>query len=207
MMKSTRVTGALLILLATFAGCGTAVAPIADVAADERPEKASKPSAPAAPAESRKDVAAAAVQPKGAKVEKSKDEPTQYNALTRFEEYVILQKGTERMFVGEYTDLDEPGTYICRRCNAPLYKSEQKFHSGCGWPAFDDQIAGAVDRHRDADGQRVEIVCHNCGGHLGHVFEGEGFTQKNVRHCVNSVSMKFIPRGEELPKTIRPKQK
>ena len=133
-------------------------------------------------------------------------EGTKYNELNEFEEWVILNKGTERAFVGEYTDTEEKGTYICRRCNAPLYKSDSKFHSGCGWPSFDDEIKGAVKRVPDVDGLRTEIVCKNCSGHLGHVFLGEGFTDKNTRHCVNSVSMKFIPEGEKLPPVIRPKQ-
>lgn len=129
-------------------------------------------------------------------------EPPKYNELSDFEKYVILGKGTERAFVGELTDTEAAGTYICRQCNAQLYKSEHKFHSGCGWPAFDDEIPGAVDRHPDADGMRVEIVCHNCDGHLGHVFEGERLTEKNIRHCVNSVSMTFIPEGNEIPAVI-----
>jgi peptide-methionine (R)-S-oxide reductase len=129
--------------------------------------------------------------------------PTEYNELTNFEKYVILEKGTERAFVGEYTDLKDPGTYICRRCNATLYKSDDKFSSHCGWPSFDDKIEGAVEETPDEDGQRTEITCKNCGGHLGHVFVGEGFTDKDTRHCVNSVSMKFIAEGKELPPVVK----
>ncbi|MEX0786608.1 MAG: methionine-R-sulfoxide reductase [Dehalococcoidia bacterium] len=117
----------------------------------------------------------------------------QYNALSPQERHIIEQKGTEPPFSGEYDDFYEPGTFVCRRCDAPLYRSDDKFDAHCGWPAFDAEIEGAVRRLADPDGVRTEIECANCGGHLGHVFVGEGLTPKSTRHCVNSLSMKFVP--------------
>jgi peptide methionine sulfoxide reductase msrA/msrB len=127
------------------------------------------------------------------------EKEAQYKKLTREEEDVIIHKGTEMPFTGKYYAFWERGTYVCKRCGAPLYRSESKFEAGCGWPSFDDEIPGAVKRTLDPDGVRTEITCANCGAHLGHVFVGEGFTKKNVRHCVNSISMDFIPDEKEKP--------
>jgi methionine-R-sulfoxide reductase len=119
----------------------------------------------------------------------------EWRKLTRAEEAVIVRKGTEPPFTGEYEFLHAPGTYSCKRCGAPLFRSEDKFDSHCGWPSFDQEIAGAVARVPDRDGERVEIQCRACGGHLGHVFEGERFTPRNTRHCVNSISLVFTPKS------------
>ena len=121
----------------------------------------------------------------------------EYNKLTPKEENVIIHKATELPFSGKYDKYWEKGTDICKRCNMPLYRSNDKFDSGCGWPSFDEEITGAVKRVLDSDKVRIEILCTNCGAHLGHVFTGEGLTEKNVRHCVNSISMRFEPSEEE----------
>ena len=131
------------------------------------------------------------------------DPPVKYNDLDYEETRVILQKGTEAPNTGEYEKNKAKGTYLCKRCNARLYKSGDKFDSRCGWPSFDDDITDAVKRTPDGDGRRTEITCANCDGHLGHVFLNEGYTPKNTRHCVNSISMVFIAEGEELPPVIK----
>ena len=119
-------------------------------------------------------------------------ERNEWNELTPDEKRIMINKGTEYPNTGEYNSFYEKGTFVCRQCEFPLYRSETKFNSGCGWPSFDDQIAKNVEHVLDADGRRTEIVCANCKGHLGHVFFGERFTEKDTRHCVNSISMKFV---------------
>jgi len=125
-----------------------------------------------------------------------------YNPLTFEERKVIEDKETETPFTGEYDNFYEKGTFICKRCNAPLFSSKAKFDAGCGWPSFDEDFPNAIKRLSDSDGQRTEIECSSCGAHLGHVFEGENLTNKNIRHCVNSLSILFIPKGKELPEVI-----
>lgn len=126
-----------------------------------------------------------------------------YNQLTPEEKDVIENKGTEVPFSGEYDDFYKEGVYICRRCNIPLFNSKTKYDAGCGWPAFDEHFEGTVKRLPDTDGYRVEIQCANCGAHLGHVFEGENQTEKNTRHCVNSLSIRFISKDQKPPEVIK----
>lgn len=125
-----------------------------------------------------------------------------YAPLNSEEKRVIEERGTEPPFSGEYDKLFAPGTFVCRRCQSPLFSAKAKFDAGCGWPAFDADFPGAVRRLTDPDGSRVEIRCARCDGHLGHVFEGEGLTKANTRHCVNSLSIKFIPEGKPLPPVL-----
>lgn len=127
----------------------------------------------------------------------------EYNKLTKEEESVIIDKGTEYPFSGEYDNFFVPGIYLCKRCNNPLFTAEAKFQANCGWPAFDDCIKDAVKEVTDKDGFRIEIQCNNCGAHLGHVFKGEQFTNKNIRHCVNSISLKFYKEKDSLPPIIK----
>lgn len=126
-----------------------------------------------------------------------------YNKLTPEEEKIIKGNGTEPPFSGEYDSFYEDGVFICRRCNSPLFSSKAKFDAGCGWPSFDENYPDAVKRIPDADGERVEIQCNNCEAHLGHEFKGEHLTEKNTRHCVNSLSIKFIPQKEKLPEVLQ----
>jgi peptide-methionine (R)-S-oxide reductase len=125
-----------------------------------------------------------------------------YNKLTPEQERIIVDKATEAPFTGEYDNFYEDGTFICRRCNAPLFSSKSKFNAECGWPSFDESFPNAIERVPDPDGIRTEIQCTKCGGHLGHEFLGEGLTNKNTRDCVNSLSIRFIPKGKELPKIV-----
>lgn len=125
-----------------------------------------------------------------------------YNTLTAEERQIIEEKGTERPYTGEYDEFYEDGKFICRKCNAPLFSSKAKFDAGCGWPAFDAFIPDAVSEIPDTDGERTEIECNNCQAHLGHVFTGEHLTKTNTRHCVNSISIRFVPKGEKLPPPI-----
>ena len=125
-----------------------------------------------------------------------------YNSLTPAEKNIIDQKGTEAPFSGEYHDFYQNGTFICRRCNSPLFSSQAKFDADCGWPAFDAHFPDAVTRLPDSDGRRVEIQCSHCQAHLGHVFEGEQLTDQNTRHCVNSLSIRFVPVDQNLPQIL-----
>ncbi|MFA9262306.1 MAG: methionine-R-sulfoxide reductase [Undibacterium sp.] len=125
-----------------------------------------------------------------------------WNTLSLEEARIIVGQGTEAPFTGEYDPLFRPGIYLCRRCNTPLYDAKAKFDAGCGWPAFDADFPGAVKRLTDADGRRTEIRCAHCDAHLGHVFEGEHLTEKDTRHCVNSLSMRFVPADKDLPPVL-----
>lgn len=125
-----------------------------------------------------------------------------YNKLTPHEKKIIEDKGTETPFTGEYENFFEDGTFICRKCNSPLFSSKAKFDAHCGWPSFDENFPDAVKRIPDADGIRTEIECAHCSAHLGHVFTGEHFTEKDTRHCVNSISIRFIPKGNKLPEVL-----
>lgn len=126
-----------------------------------------------------------------------------FNKLTSQEQHIIVNKGTEAPFSGEYDNFYKDGTYICRRCNSPLFSSKTKFDAGCGWPAFDENFSNAVLRTLDSDGMRTEIQCTNCQAHLGHVFTGEEMTQKDTRHCVNSLSIRFVPKEQTLPQVLK----
>lgn len=125
-----------------------------------------------------------------------------FNKLTPEEEGVIIRKQTEAPFSGEYDNFFQDGKFICRRCNLPLFSAKAKFDAGCGWPSFDEDEPNSIKRVVDSDGRRTEILCSNCGAHLGHVFTGEKFTEKDTRHCVNSLSIRFIRKGEEIPKVL-----
>ena len=152
-------------------------------------------------------LAACSQQPDTVKMssQKSPESGKKYNELTLQEQDVILHKATDRPFTGDYYEKTDKGVYVCRQCNNPLYKSDDKFESHCGWPSFDDEIDGSVIRIPDADGMRTEIVCANCKGHLGHVFLNEGFTDKDTRHCVNTSSIQFYPSKDvkNIPAVIK----
>lgn len=125
-----------------------------------------------------------------------------YNKLTSQEKDIIISKGTEAPFSGNYDDFYQDGVFICKRCNAPLFSSESKFDASCGWPAFDEEYPNSLKRLSDLDRERTEIQCSHCGAHLGHEFMGENLTEKNLRHCVNSLSISFIPKNEKLPPVL-----